>query len=73
MKFALNGATNIEFGGPRYLHAWVQTSFEDSSAPDVKLIARARQYSCFLVNASLLSCSCTKASEFECVTVFCVH
>ena len=50
MSFPINAATSVEFLGDRYLHAWIVHSFAgESSAEEMKLVARARQFSSFLL------------------------
>jgi hypothetical protein len=49
MGFALNAATRVEFGGERYLHAWLNHSFAGDTGSSLQLIARARQFSSFIV------------------------
>merc|ERR1712159_121738 len=51
MSFPINAATNVEFTGDRYLHAWVAHEFGGggSMAGSVNLVARARQFSSFLL------------------------
>ena len=48
LQVPLNAATTIELTGDMYLHGWVQHRFEDSNN-SYKLIARARQFSCFIL------------------------
>jgi hypothetical protein len=49
MKFALNAATNVTFRGERYLHGYISQQFSGGGAASLSLIARARQFSSFLV------------------------
>lgn len=49
MSFALNAATKITFNGHRYLHAWLNHSFEGDSGLSLSLNTRARQFSSFIV------------------------
>jgi len=51
MSFALNAATRVSFTGERYLHALVATTFSgQSTCPrGLSLVARARQFSSFLL------------------------
>ena len=49
MKFALNAATDVQFGGDRYLHASVLHQFANTSPADLVLTARARQFSSFIL------------------------
>jgi hypothetical protein len=49
MSFAINAATRVRFTGERYLHALLATTFAGSSGARLSLVARARQYSSFLL------------------------
>lgn len=49
MYFSINAATDIYFTGERYLHAWVSHQFSGEGGPVLKLNARARQFSSFIV------------------------
>uniref|UniRef100_A0A7S4HH76 Uncharacterized protein n=1 Tax=Vannella robusta TaxID=1487602 RepID=A0A7S4HH76_9EUKA len=49
MKFSINAATTITFGGERYVHAWMSHTFSGSSGIQLRLSARARQFSCFIM------------------------
>ena len=55
MKFAINAATNISFKGDRFLHGWVNHSFSGQTGQSLKLAARARQFSSFLVLVGKIS------------------
>jgi len=45
----INAATSLEISGDRYLHGWIQHRFENEPKPDYQLVARARQFSSFLL------------------------
>eukprot|EP00339_Tiarina_fusa_P009138 CAMPEP_0117016294 /NCGR_PEP_ID=MMETSP0472-20121206/12863_1 /TAXON_ID=693140 ORGANISM="Tiarina fusus, Strain LIS" /NCGR_SAMPLE_ID=MMETSP0472 /ASSEMBLY_ACC=CAM_ASM_000603 /LENGTH=783 /DNA_ID=CAMNT_0004720297 /DNA_START=223 /DNA_END=2574 /DNA_ORIENTATION=+ len=49
MKFSINAATNITFGGERYVHAWMSHTFSGHSGISLRLSTRARQFSCFIM------------------------
>ena len=53
IRIPLNAATVVEMTGDRYLHGWIQHSFDDNHGNNQRrqyhLAARARQFSCFLV------------------------
>lgn len=49
MRFAINAATNVEFGGHRYLHGWVNHQFSEDTGQTCTLVARARQFSSFIL------------------------
>lgn len=49
MKFALNAATEVAFEGEHYVHSVVFHKFSNSSPPRLSLIARARQFSSFIL------------------------
>eukprot|EP01043_Picozoa_sp_COSAG02_P035900 COSAG02_NODE_2599_length_8448_cov_229.846568_4_plen_887_part_00 len=60
MHFPINAATNVEFKGDRYLHAWVAHEFDRGSGGRsmngaVNLVARARQFSSFLLLVGKIS------------------
>jgi hypothetical protein len=48
LQVPLNAATTLELTGNKYLHGWVQHRFE-SSHKSYQLIARARQFSSFIL------------------------
>ena len=49
MTFALDASTRVSFLGERYLHAWVSHQFSFQPGPTLSLVARARQFSSFLL------------------------
>ena len=55
MFFPINAATSVEFTGERYLHAWIQHRFASSPRAQPKLVARARQFSSFLLMVGTIS------------------
>ena len=54
MSFALDAATRVIFGGERYLHAYLAHQFADQPPQQLRLTARARQFSSFLLLAGRL-------------------
>jgi len=61
MKIALNAATEVSFMGDRYVHAAIMQSFSGQNAASLKLVARAKQFSSFI----LLAGKITAADQFE--------
>jgi hypothetical protein len=49
MYLPINAATKVGFGGDRYLHAWVSHQFSGYSSTSLSLVARARQFSSFIL------------------------
>ena len=49
MNFSINAATNVSFFGDRFLHAYVATEFSGQSGNQINILARARQFSSFIV------------------------
>lgn len=49
MRFALDAATDVEFLGERYLHPVVLHQFSHEGRQSLALVARARQFSSFLL------------------------
>ncbi len=49
MSFPLDASTRVSFLGDRYLHAWVSHQFSGQPGPSLSLIARARQFSSFIL------------------------
>merc|ERR1712000_468044 len=45
MKFNINEATSIEFGGPRFLHGWINNKFSGESGTSLKVTTRTNQFS----------------------------
>eukprot|EP00339_Tiarina_fusa_P021804 CAMPEP_0117014176 /NCGR_PEP_ID=MMETSP0472-20121206/11550_1 /TAXON_ID=693140 ORGANISM="Tiarina fusus, Strain LIS" /NCGR_SAMPLE_ID=MMETSP0472 /ASSEMBLY_ACC=CAM_ASM_000603 /LENGTH=684 /DNA_ID=CAMNT_0004717671 /DNA_START=752 /DNA_END=2806 /DNA_ORIENTATION=- len=61
MRFPISAATKISFGGERYVHAWVSYQFSGALPAGLKVIARARQFSSFI----LMIGTVTAADEFQ--------
>ena len=52
----LNAATSVELAGEQHLHAWVRTEFGGGISPGpARLVARARQFSSFLLCVGRMS------------------
>ena len=49
MHFALDASTRVAFLGDRYLHAWISHQFSGQPGPALSLVARARQFSSFIL------------------------
>lgn len=49
MRFALDASTRVAFLGERYLHAWIGHQFSGQPSPALALVARARQFSSFVL------------------------
>jgi hypothetical protein len=49
MMFSLDAATRVSFLGDRFLHAFITHQFSDSSELALGLVARARQFSSFVL------------------------
>jgi ubiquitin len=49
MRFAINASTDVHFLGQRYLHAYTAHCFSNSRPPSLQLVARARQFSSFIM------------------------
>ena len=49
MKFAIDAATQVSFLGDRFLHGWVSHQFAGYSGMGLNLVARARQFSSFIL------------------------
>lgn len=61
MTFAINASTKISFFGERHLHAWVSYEFTGQRDFSLDLIARARQFSSFILLAGRI----TSVDSFE--------
>jgi hypothetical protein len=61
MQFALSASTSVRFFGQRYLHAYVMNSFSGQSGQTLKLAARARQFSSFILLVGRIA----SAREFD--------
>lgn len=55
MSFALDASTRVSFLGERHLHAWVGHQFSGRSDLALSLVARARQFSSFLLLVGRIS------------------
>merc|ERR1712137_1270284 len=60
MKFPINASTKISFGGETFVHTWINHQFSGSTPPELKVYARARQFSNFI----LMIGNITAADEF---------
>ncbi len=49
MSFALDASTRVRFLGDRHLHAWVTHQFSGSGELSLRVVARARQFSSFIL------------------------
>jgi hypothetical protein len=49
MQFAIDASTRVKFLGERHLHAWVAHRFSGSAELSLRLVARARQFSSFIL------------------------
>jgi len=49
MKFNISAATEVEFFGDRYIHSYISHQFSGYSGTHLDLIARARQFSSFII------------------------
>lgn len=61
MSFGLDAATRVTFHGERYLHAWVSHQFSGQAPAALQLVARARQFSSFVLLVGRIS----SADTFE--------
>ena len=57
MKFAINAATNVSFMGDRFLHGYVRHQFSGYSGDSLQLVARARQFSSFIILVGTIASS----------------
>lgn len=55
MSFALDASTRVSFLGERYLHGWVAHQFSGRTDLSLSLVARARQFSSFLLLVGRIS------------------
>jgi hypothetical protein len=55
MTFALDAATRVSFRGERYLHGWIGHRFSLQTGLSASLVARARQFSSFIVLVGRIS------------------
>jgi hypothetical protein len=58
MYMKINAATSIELTGDRYLHGWMLHRFKTKPRNEYELVARARQFSSFLVVIGTLQGPC---------------
>lgn len=61
MSFALDASTRVTVFGERYLHAWIGHQFSGQPAPSLSVVARARQFSSFILLAGRI----VSADAFE--------
>lgn len=61
MSFALDASTRVSFLGDRFLHAWISHQFSGQDGVALSLVARARQFSSFILLVGRIA----SATEFE--------
>lgn len=61
MNFAISASTRVTFNGQRFLHSWIDQSFNGETASSLVLTARARQFSSFILLVGRIA----SASVFE--------
>jgi hypothetical protein len=59
MRFAINAATTVRFGGERCLHAWLRHTFSGMASASAFMSAQARQFSSFVVLVGRISSATT--------------
>lgn len=57
MKFSLSAATEVSFLGDRYVHSYISHQFSGQTGTELKLTARARQFSSYVVLLGRLASS----------------
>lgn len=55
MYFPLDASTRVSFMGDRYVHGWINQQFSGNSGLRLNLIARARQFSSFILLVGRIS------------------
>ncbi len=61
MHFTIDASTRVKFLGERHLHAWVAHRFSGAAELSLQLVARARQFSSFILLAGRIA----SADSFE--------
>ena len=65
MSMAIDAATRIRFRGVCHVHGWLAQSFSDSSsAPQLRMVATARQFSSYIVLLGSISSATTFEPKF---------
>lgn len=65
MSMPIDAATRIRFRGLRYVHGWLAQSFSNSSSPlNLRMVATARQFSCYIVLLGSISSATTFEPKF---------
>uniref|UniRef100_A0A0G4FDD4 Uncharacterized protein n=1 Tax=Chromera velia CCMP2878 TaxID=1169474 RepID=A0A0G4FDD4_9ALVE len=59
MKFPVSAATSVSFRGPHYIHGYVNQSFSNEESAGHSLVARARQFSSFILMVGTISAADT--------------
>lgn len=67
MEFAIGASTKITFRGDRYLHAYLAHQFSGGSGTRLSLVARARQFSSFLVVVGRISSATAVEPKFAAI------
>ena len=66
-SFPLGASTKISFGGDRYLHAYLSHQFTGASGTSLSLVARARQFSSFLVLVGRITSATTLEPKYAAI------
>jgi hypothetical protein len=64
MSFPLDASTRVSFMGDRYLHAWIGHRFSGQSGLAAHLVARARQFSSFILLVGRIASADTFEPKF---------
>eukprot|EP01035_Chromulina_nebulosa_P022605 gene22605-29266_t len=65
MSMPIDASTRIRFQGVRYVHGWLAQSFLNSSSPlNLRMVATARQFSCYIVLLGSISSATTFEPKF---------
>lgn len=54
----------MAFSGPRYVHGWLRATFADSAAVSLQLVARAKQFGCFVLMIGTLAAADTFEAKY---------
>ena len=67
MSLAIDASTRIRFRGEVMVHGWLAQAFGRSSTPPIRMVAKARQFSSFIVLLGAISSPTTFEPKFACL------
>jgi len=67
MRFPLSASSSVTFTGDRYLHGWLSHRFSGQPGESLKLVARARQFSGYIVLVGRITSATTLDATYAAI------